>query len=111
MMNLISTSHLMARAGVRKAPCLAARVALLLLSAENSATIINWIIGAAAAWLPIRERIQHCRAILLRPAVLEPQGLDSRVLPAPRNDNDGQNKKRGGIAPAAPPFLNSLVQG
>jgi hypothetical protein len=29
---------------------------------------MDWIIGTAAAWLPIRERIEHCRVMLSRPA-------------------------------------------
>jgi len=83
MMNLISTSHLVlilslllslaARAGVPKALCLVARVVLLLLSVENSAAIMDWIVGTAVAWLPIRERIQHCRAVLSRPVAPESQ--------------------------------------
>jgi hypothetical protein len=35
-----------------------ARLLLLLLpSVENSAAIMDWIIGTVVAWLPIRERI------------------------------------------------------
>jgi len=79
MTALISTSHLVlilclllslaARAGVPKGLCLAARVLLLLASAENAAAITDWMIGTAIAWLPIRERIQHCCAMLSGPAV------------------------------------------
>jgi hypothetical protein len=43
------------------------RVPLLLASVENSSALADWIIATAAAWLPIRERIAHCRAILSRP--------------------------------------------
>jgi hypothetical protein len=75
MMNLISTSHLVlilclllpmaAWAGVPKPLCLAARALLLvLLCAENHAAVMDWMIGGTVAWLPIRERIQRCRAIL-----------------------------------------------
>ena len=74
MTALIANSHLVlilclllslaARAGVPKGLCLAARVLLLLLSVENSAALVDWIIGTAVAGLPIRERIQHCRAVL-----------------------------------------------
>jgi hypothetical protein len=72
MMNLSSTSNLVlilslvislaARAGVPKALCLVARLLLLLLSVENSAAVMDWIIGTAVAWLPIRERQQGLRA-------------------------------------------------
>jgi hypothetical protein len=41
---------------------------LLLASVENSAALADWMIGTAVAWLPIRERIQHCRAMLSQPA-------------------------------------------
>ena len=58
-----------ARAGVPKGLCVTGRVLLLLLaSVENSAALMDWIIGTAAAWLPIRERIEHCRVMLSRPA-------------------------------------------
>ena len=33
------------------------RVLLLLASVENSSALADWIIGTAAAWLPIREQI------------------------------------------------------
>jgi hypothetical protein len=65
MINLISTSHLVlilslviplaARSGVPKALRLVARLLWLLLSVENSAAIIDGIIGTVVAWLPIRE--------------------------------------------------------
>jgi hypothetical protein len=81
MMNLISTPHLVlilsllislaARAGVPKALCLVARLLLLSLSVENSAAIMDWIIGTAVTWLPIREKLQHCRAILSPPVAPE----------------------------------------
>ncbi len=77
MTAMISTPHLVlllclllslaARAGVPKALCLAARLLLLLASVENAAAIMDWMIGTAVAWLPVRERIQHCRAVLSRP--------------------------------------------
>ena len=77
MTALISIPHLVlilslllslaARAGVPGGLCLAARV-LLLASVENSAALMDWMIGTAVAWLPIRERIQHCRAMLSQPA-------------------------------------------
>ena len=31
-------------------------------------TLADWMIGTALAWLPIRERIAHCRAMLSQPA-------------------------------------------
>jgi hypothetical protein len=82
MTALIATPHLVlilsvllsvaARAGVPKGLCVTGRVLLLLLlllaSVENSAALMDWIIGTAAAWLPIRERIEHCRVMLSRPA-------------------------------------------
>ncbi|MGA7993936.1 MAG: hypothetical protein WCA28_03400 [Bradyrhizobium sp.] len=78
MTALISIPHLVlilsllvslaARAGVPRSPCLAARVLLLLASVENSAALADWMIGTAVAWLPIRERIAHCRAMLSQPA-------------------------------------------
>ena len=61
---------------------------------ENSAALMDWMIGTAVAWLPIREKIQHCRAILSRPVA-------SREL-----QPDHAHKKRGGIALAAP-FLET----
>ncbi len=77
MTAMISNSHLVlilslllslaARAGVPKWLCLAARLLLLLLSAGDSAAIMDWMIGTTVAWLPIRERIQHCRAALSFP--------------------------------------------
>jgi len=79
MTALMSTSHLVlilclllslaARAGVPKRLCLTARMLLLLASVENAAAVMDWMIGMAIAWLPIRERIQHCRAMLSGPAV------------------------------------------
>jgi hypothetical protein len=78
MTALIATPHLVlilsvllsvaARAGVPKGLCVAGRVLLLLASVENSAALMDWIIGTAAAWLPIRERIEHCRVTLSQPA-------------------------------------------
>jgi hypothetical protein len=78
MTALISIPHLVlilslllslaARAGVPRSLCLTARVLLLLASVENSAALADWMIGTAVAWLPIRERIQHCRAMLSQPA-------------------------------------------
>jgi hypothetical protein len=81
MTALIATPHLVlilsvllsvaARAGVPKGLCVTGRVLLLLLllaSVENSVALMDWIIGTAAAWLPIRERIEHCRVMLSRPA-------------------------------------------
>jgi hypothetical protein len=50
---------------------------LLLLSVENSAAIMDWIIGTVVAWLPIRERIRRCRTILSRPVA--PESRDSRL--------------------------------
>ena len=56
---------LAARIGVPKLLCFAARVAaLLLLGVENSAAILDFMIGTAVAGLPIQQRIQHCRAAL-----------------------------------------------
>jgi hypothetical protein len=86
MMNLVSTSHLVlilclllslaAWAGVPKPLCLVARaLLLLLLCAENHTAIMDWMIGTAVAWLPIRERIRHCRAILFRS--IQPASRDS----------------------------------
>jgi hypothetical protein len=78
MTALIAQSHLVlilslllslaARAGLPRGLCLAARVLLLLASVENSAALMDWMIGTAVAWLPIRERIEHCRAMLSQPA-------------------------------------------
>ena len=78
MTALIATPHLVlilsvllsvvARAGVPKGLCVAGRVLLLLASVESSAALMDWIIGTAAAWLPIRERIEHCRGMLSQPA-------------------------------------------
>ena len=78
MTALISIPHLVlilslllslaARAGMPGGLCLAARVLLLLASVENSAALADWMIGTAVAWLPIRERIAHCRAMLSQPA-------------------------------------------
>ena len=58
---------LAARAGVPKGLCLVGRMLLLLASIENSAILTDWI-GAVVAWLPIRERIARCRAMLSQPA-------------------------------------------
>ena len=101
MTALISIPHLVrilslllslaARAGVPRSLCLTARVLLLLASVENSAALADWMIGTAVAWLPIRERIQHCRAMLSQPAA-PPMKNAAGLLP-PRH------------------FLNSLVQG
>jgi hypothetical protein len=78
MTPLIATPHLVlilslllllaARAGVPKGLCLVGRMLLLLASIENSAILTDWIIGAVVAWLPIRERIARCRAMLSQPA-------------------------------------------
>jgi hypothetical protein len=86
MTALISTPHLVlilslllslaARAGAPRSLCLTARVLLLLASVESSAALMDWMIGTAVAWLPIRERIQHCRAVLSQPS--SPQALRPR---------------------------------
>lgn len=78
MSALIATPHLVlilslllsvaAWSGVPKGLCLAARVLLLLASVENNAALTDWIIGAVVVWLPIRERIEHRRAMLSQPA-------------------------------------------
>ena len=109
MTAMISTSHLVlilclllslaARAGVPKALCLAARVLLLLASVENAAAIMDWMIGAAVAWLPVRERIQPCRAVLCR-GPLRPGSCPG----------DSPNKNAAGWCPPRPDCCNSLVQ-
>ena len=115
MMNLISTSHLVlilslliplaARAGVPKALALwhACLLLLLLLSVENSAAIMDWIIGTVVAWLPIRERIRRCRTILSRPVAPESRDFPTSEF-YPRRRMTRRDKKRGGMAPAAPHF-------
>jgi hypothetical protein len=74
---LIATPHLVlilsllltlaALAGAPKGLCLAARVLLLLASVENSPALVDWIIGAVVAWLPIRQRIAQRRAMVAQP--------------------------------------------
>ena len=52
---------------VPKLLCLVARARLpLLLSFANHGAVMDWMIGTAVAWLPIRARIQPCRAIPFR---------------------------------------------
>jgi hypothetical protein len=68
--------------GMPKVLCIAARVALLL-SGENDAALVDWIIGTAVAGIPIRERIQQCRAALSFPAaprLAYPQSVNARRL-------------------------------
>ncbi len=55
---------LLAWAGVSKGFRLVARLALLSLCAENSAAIMDLMIGTAVAALPIGASIRHCRAAL-----------------------------------------------
>jgi hypothetical protein len=78
MTTLIATPHLvlilsllLSVAGLAGAPrglCLAGRVLLLLASIENSPALTDWIMGAAVAWLPVRERIARRRAMMPQPA-------------------------------------------
>ncbi len=73
---------LLAWAGLSKGFCLVARVALLLLCAENSAAIVDLMIGTAVASLPIGARIRHCRAALSSWGCSgAPQGFASQGLP------------------------------
>lgn len=53
--------------GVPKLLCVLPCLLALLLSAATHAAVMDWIIGTAVAGLPIRERIQQCRAALSLP--------------------------------------------
>ncbi len=70
---------LSAWAGVSKGFRVVARIVLVALCAENGAAIIDLMVGAAIAALPVGAKLQHCRAALsLRASGGASEGFQTR---------------------------------